>query len=55
MFLVRLARDGLACSLDYKVAGVGDIKRGHPNSQAHLKWREENGIDTILQDFHFQV
>lgn len=23
--------------------------------QAHLKWREENGIDTILEDFHFQV
>lgn len=23
--------------------------------QAHLKWREANGIDTILEDFHFQV
>ena len=23
--------------------------------QAHLKWREQNGIDTILEDFQFQV
>lgn len=23
--------------------------------QAHLKWREENGIDAILTDFHFDV
>ena len=23
--------------------------------QAHLKWRADNGVDTILEDFHFQV
>ena len=23
--------------------------------QAHLKWREDNGIDTILTDFHFEA
>ncbi|KAI7842782.1 hypothetical protein COHA_003528 [Chlorella ohadii] len=31
-----------------------DLKRAQAMFLAHLKWREENGIDTILTDFHFE-
>lgn len=31
-----------------------DLVKAKAMFQAHLKWRVENKIDTILQDFHFQ-
>jgi hypothetical protein len=32
-----------------------DLKRAQAMFLAHLKWREDNGIDTILTDFHFEA
>ncbi|PSC67121.1 Glutamyl-tRNA(Gln) amidotransferase subunit A [Micractinium conductrix] len=31
-----------------------DLARAKAMFMAHLQWREQNGIDTILEDFHFE-
>lgn len=31
-----------------------DLNRAKTMFMAHLKWREANGLDTILEDFHFE-
>ncbi|PSC67008.1 Glutamyl-tRNA(Gln) amidotransferase subunit A [Micractinium conductrix] len=36
------------------IEAAHDLARAKAMFMAHLQWREQNGIDTILEDFHFE-